>query len=63
MRQTKQEKAQDQLIEQTYYRLGQGVQINIMDIGKVFAMGRAALKAGQDLDEAIKLAISHLRQN
>lgn len=62
-RQTKEEKARDHLIEQTYYRHGSGVQINVMDIGKVFEMGRAAMNAGQDLDQAIKDAIAKFRQN
>ena len=58
-RQTK----QDKLIEQTYYKYGQGVQINIMDISKIFKAGRVALETGSDLDAAIQTAIAQLRQN
>jgi len=63
MRQTKAEKARDLLIERTYYKHGQGVQISIMDIPKVFTAGRQALEEGQDLDAAIQSAIAQLRVN
>lgn len=62
-RQSKEEKRVDKLIEQTYYKYGSGVQINVFDIGKVFEAGRSALAAGTDLDEAIKASIAQLRQN
>lgn len=55
--------AQDTLIERAYYRVAQGVQINVMDIGKVFAAGRQALAAGGDLDAAVAAAVAQLRQN
>lgn len=57
------QKKMDKLIDEAYNRLGKGVQINIMDISKVFAMGRAALTNGTDLDAAINEAIAKLRQN
>lgn len=57
------QKKMDKLIDEAYNRLGKGVQINIMDIGKVFTMGRAALTNGTDLDTAINEAIAKLRQN
>ena len=62
-KQTKQEKAQDRLIEKTYYKYGYGVQINVFDIPRVFQAGRYALDNGQDLDAAIQAAIANLRQN
>jgi hypothetical protein len=56
-------KKQDKLIEQMYYKLADGVQINIMDIPKVFQAGRQALKDNQDLEQAIRAVISVLRTN
>jgi len=40
----------DKRIEAAYYATCSGVQINIMDIGKVFAEGRRALAEGADED-------------
>ena len=57
------EKKLDKEIERAYYQHGQGVAINIMDIGKVFADCRAAVLAGGSLDEAVKTAIAKYRQN
>jgi len=62
-KQTKEEKAQDKLIEASYYKFGHGVQINIFDIPRIFQAGRYALDNGQDLDAAIQAAIANLRQN
>ena len=52
----------DKMVEQAYYKQGRGVQINIMDIGKLFKDVSEAYLAGQDLDEAVK-AIKKYRQN
>lgn len=49
-------KAIDKQIEQVYYRKCSGIQINIMDITKVFKEGRrliAESKSGEELDAAI----------
>jgi hypothetical protein len=51
----------DKLIETSFYRVASGVQINIMDIGKVFTAGRAALAEGRDLDTAIREIVEILR--
>jgi hypothetical protein len=53
----------DKQIEQIYYRRCSGIQINIMDIGKVFAAGRAALAAGADVESAIVARVEQLRLN
>lgn len=53
----------DKLIEASFYRVANGVQIPIMDIGKVFAAGRAAIAEGRDLDTAIREIVAQLRVN
>lgn len=50
-------KALDKLIEQIYYKHASGLQINIMDIGKVFKAGEKAYAAGGDVEQAVKDAI------
>lgn len=58
MKQAKSQKAKDRLIEQAYYKYSReaDVTIDIMDIEKVFIIGREALTEGRSLDEAIKEA-------
>lgn len=41
---------QDKLIEQAYYATCAGKQIDILDIAKVFEVGRGGLDAGDDFD-------------
>lgn len=55
----------DRLIEQTFYANHTNVQIDIMDIGKIFAAGRAAFEsAGQTaIAPAVAEAVSRLRKN
>jgi hypothetical protein len=47
---------QDKLVERAYYATCSGIQIDIMDIGKVFAFGRLKLEAGEDF-EALKASV------
>lgn len=49
-------KAIDRRIELAYYASCSGIQINIMDISKVFAVGRKAHDEGAD-DEQLKAII------
>lgn len=49
-------KAADKRVEAAYYATCNGVQINMMDIPKVFKIGRQAVAAGCD-DESLKLTI------
>lgn len=56
MKQTKYDKAADKRVERAYYATCSGIQIDIMDIGKVFAFGRMKVDAGED-DEALKSSI------
>lgn len=55
-RKTKAEKLADKRIERAYYDTCSGIQINIMDIGKIFAFGRLKVEAGED-DEQLKSSI------
>jgi len=52
----RQQNALDKKIEQAYYATCRGVQIDIMDIGKVFDAGYKALAEGAD-DETLKAKI------
>ena len=53
----KRKPATDRRIEQAYYRTCSGVQINVLDIGRVFAVGRASVAAGDD-DEALAAKVA-----
>lgn len=53
----------DKIIEAIYYRRCSGIQINIMDIGKVFKAGHAAHAAGTDVETAIVACVETLRKN
>lgn len=60
---TKVEKKLDKEIEQIYYRHASGVQVNIMDIGKIFRAGRDAHARGEPMEPAIVAAIQAHRVN
>lgn len=65
-RQTKAEKLIDSRINNAYCRSCSGVQIDVMDIGKVFAAGRAAIAAGADdaaLEAVIVAFVQTIRHN
>jgi hypothetical protein len=51
----------DVLIEQAWYRLAFGVQVNIMDIPAIFRSVRTAVESGVALDTAVQAAISAYR--
>ena len=53
----------DKQIEAIYYANCSGIQINIMDIGKVFTAGRTAFAEGRDVTEAIVNRVAELRKN
>lgn len=53
----------DKQIAAIYLRNCSGVQINVMDIGKIYAAGRSAAAAGGDLEAAVMAAVAALRQN
>lgn len=56
----------DTRIERAYYARCSGVQIDIMNIGRVFNAGRAAIANGADdeaLGDAIAAFVETVRQN
>lgn len=62
-RMTKAEKAFNKAFEEAFYRLCFGVQFNIFDLGKVKRSVEAAVKAGTDMDTAVKAAAATYRVN
>lgn len=54
----------DAMIEREYYAQGEGVQVSVLDIGKIFADCRPAAQQGAAaLTEAMKQAIAKYRKN
>lgn len=56
----------EKIVEAAYYRTCSGIQINIMDIGKVFKAGVAAYEAGARdavLDKAVFDFVQTIRRN
>jgi len=62
-RQTRQDKQIDRQIEAIYYRRCAGVQIGILDIPRVFRVGREAILAGADPEPAIVNFVQTIRKN
>lgn len=58
-----QEKALDREIEAAYYRHAQGVQVNMLDIPKIFRDAKLELAAGKPLDEAMIEIVKRYRVN
>jgi len=57
MKTKKEIKAMDKAIEQAYYKIASGLQINMMDIPKVFNESRRAIDAGATVDQAVRASV------
>lgn len=62
-KQTKTEKALDKEINDLYVKNCANIQINIMDIPRVFAEARKARSEGRDMKEAIVSFVQSIRKN
>jgi len=51
------------IVEAAFIKHSFGLQFDIMDLGKIFNAGTAAVKAGEDLDAAMLAAIAKYQQN
>lgn len=60
-RKTKEAKRMEALVDDAFRRLGNNIQFNIMDLGKIHDAGMFALAGGQDLDTAMQAAIAKYR--
>ena len=63
MKKSKADKVLDKSIEQMWYKLASGVQVNIMDIPGIFRECRAGVLGGGNLEELVKGCIVKYRQN
>jgi hypothetical protein len=65
-RMTKAEKIAEKRVERAYYASCSGIQIDIMDIGKVFAFGQLKVAEGEDdaaLAASIRAYVETIRKN
>lgn len=61
-RKTKEEKRIETLVNAAFAKHSPGNPINIFDISKVMKAGEDAVRASQDVDEAVKAAFAKYRQ-
>ena len=62
-RMSKAEKALQQEFTKTYNRLGDGVQVNVMDLGKIHNEALEAVKNGETMETAVAAVIKKYRKN
>ena len=62
-RQSKADKALDRQIDAIFRANCSGIQIDMMDISKIFAAGKAAAAAGADIQAAVLSTVAALRKN
>lgn len=53
----------DKQIEKAWYSLASGVQVNIMDIPRIFREVRAAVEGGANLEAAVTIVVAQFRRN
>ncbi len=53
----------DKLVERAYYATCSGIQIDILNIGKVFEAGRKAYAEGRDLNVAVREFVETIKEN
>ena len=63
MKNTKKSRDTDKQIEQAWYRLACGIQVDVMDIGAVFNSCRLGIASGRNLEELIHECIAKYRKN
>ena len=65
-RRTKEQLAEaktEKQIESAWYRLASGVEVDIMDLGKIYRDAKLELADGASLDDAVKTQIARYRKN
>jgi len=62
-RKTKAEKRLDDEIDRIYRAHCNGVQVNVLDLGKIFAAGHLAAREGRDMTAAILECVARVRLN
>lgn len=63
MRKKKKSDPVDDAINTAWNQRASGVQVNIMDITKIFAECRAAMASGTKVEDAVDACIAKYRQN
>ena len=62
MKRTKKD-PRDRLIEQTWYKLAEGVEVSILDIPLIFDNAKKEMGKGSTVEEAVKRMIACYRKN
>ena len=60
---SKEDKAIEDTVNAAFTKHSSCVQINVMDLGKISDLGRAAGRAGENIETAIVAAIAKYRMN
>jgi len=53
----------DAIVTATFNAACNGIQISILDIPRIYAAGRQAHDAGQDVAAIVRMTVAHLRKN
>jgi hypothetical protein len=63
MRMTKAQKAAEKAYDDAFRKLGQNIQFDIMDLGKMHKEANAAVATGKTMEQAVAEAIAKYRKN